>query len=105
ELAPREAVVELTPVEVVTEARAEKIAVFRPVRQVIDGDDVIDALRIQSVDDLAADHAGSAGDDDSHGRRLHEPTARGDGCVYERGVYAEAGGGTDGRPATAAAAR
>jgi hypothetical protein len=66
EVAVCEALVELALVEVVAELRAQQVAVLRAVGQVVDGDHVVDALRVQPVDDVAADHAGRAGDNHLH---------------------------------------
>ena len=66
ELAAREAGVELVLVEVVAEARAEQVAVLLAVGQVVDGDHVVDADRVQAMNEVAADHAGRSGDDDLH---------------------------------------
>ena len=67
ELAFREARVELGAVEVVAQPGAQQVAVLRAVGQVIDANHVVDADRIQPVHEVAADHAGRAGDDDFHG--------------------------------------
>ncbi len=70
ELGAREPPVELAAVEVVAEAGAQEVAVLRTVGQVVDRDHVVDAERVQSLHEVAADHAGRSGDDDSHLRCL-----------------------------------
>jgi hypothetical protein len=44
ELSAHEARVEIGAVEVVGDTRAEQVAKLRPVAQVVDGDDVVDAI-------------------------------------------------------------
>jgi hypothetical protein len=66
EFAAGEALVEVAAVEVVRQLRAEQVAVLGPVGQVVDGDHVVDAHRVEPVNDVAADHAGRAGDDHLH---------------------------------------
>ena len=66
ELAALEARVEVAPVEVVGDLCAGEVGEFGAVAQVVDGDDVVDADRVQPAQQVGADHSGSAGDDDSH---------------------------------------
>ena len=66
QLPEREAVVEFAPVEVVADPGAQEIAVFRALGEIIDGDHIIDADRIQSMHQVAAHHPGGAGHHDSH---------------------------------------
>jgi hypothetical protein len=67
ELAARKAGVELAPVEVVAELRAQQVPVLRAIGQIIDRDHVVDADCVQAVDEVAADHAGGSGDNNLHG--------------------------------------
>jgi hypothetical protein len=67
QLAALEAAVEIAPVEVVADRRAGEVGVFRAVAEIVDGDDVVDADRVQAAQQVGADHARRSGDDDSHG--------------------------------------
>jgi hypothetical protein len=44
-----------------------QVAELVALRQVVDGDDVVDAAGVEALDDVAADEAGGAGDDDDAG--------------------------------------
>jgi hypothetical protein len=83
ELAAREPPVELAPIEVVAETGTEQVAVLRTVGQVVDGDHVVDADRVQSLHEVAADHAGRSGDDDSHLDACMMGKVQVSGCVRE----------------------
>ena len=66
EFAAREALVELRLVEVVADLRAGQVPVLLAVGQVVHGDHIIDADGVQTMDKIAADHAGGACDDHFH---------------------------------------
>ena len=66
ELAALEAAVEVAPVEVVADRGTGEVGVLGAVAQVVDGDDVVDADRVQAAQQVGADHSRRAGDDDSH---------------------------------------
>ena len=54
-------------VEIVGDVAVGEVFEFLPVGEVVNGDDVGDAARIECFDDVAADKAGRAGYDDAHG--------------------------------------
>ena len=66
EFAAREALVEVGLVEVVADLRAGQVPVLLAVGQVVHGDHIIDADGVQTMDKIAADHAGGACDDHFH---------------------------------------
>ena len=66
ELGALEARIEIAPVEVVADRRAGEVGVLLPVAEIVDGDDVVDAERVQAAQQIGADHPGGAGDDDPH---------------------------------------
>jgi hypothetical protein len=76
ELAAPEPGIEVVLVEVVGNLRAEQVAVLRSVGQVVDGDHVVDADRVQPMHQVRANHAGRAGDDDSHAASLIQRVPR-----------------------------
>ena len=65
EIALGEQVVEHVGVDVVGDLQVGQVAELVALRQVVDGDDVVDAARVQALDDVAADETGSAGDHDA----------------------------------------
>src|SRR6185437_1531272 len=65
ELAQREAIVELAPIEVIADLRTEEVTEFRAVGEVIDGDHLIDADGVQSMHQIAAYHPGGTRHDHS----------------------------------------
>ena len=64
QLAAREAVEELVLVEVVGDAARREVGNLSPSVEVVDGDDVVDAERVEPVHEVGADEAGGAGHDD-----------------------------------------
>ena len=66
ELAACEPSVELVAVKIVREPRAQQIAILRPLGQIIDGNDLIDADGIETLHEIAANKPGSAGHHHSH---------------------------------------
>ena len=58
--------VEAAVVDVVGNAQIGQVAEFVAIGQVIHRDDVLDAAGIQTLDDVAANEAGRAGDHDAH---------------------------------------
>ena len=61
-----EALVKHLVVHVVGDLQISQIAKFVTIAQVVHGDDVADAPRIQPLDDVAANEASSACDNDFH---------------------------------------
>ncbi len=68
ELAALEALDKLALVEVIADLAVDEVVEFVGARQVVDGDDIVFAALVQALDEVAADEAGSAGNDDGHGR-------------------------------------
>ncbi len=66
QLPQREAVIEFVAIEIVAQPGAEEVAEFRALGEVIDRDHIVDADRVESMHQIAADHAGGAGNHDSH---------------------------------------
>jgi len=66
EIAVARAEQELFLVEVIRDRAVGEIAEFVATRQIVDGDDVRLAARVQRLDDIRADEPCSAGDDDVH---------------------------------------
>jgi hypothetical protein len=58
-------VVELVGVDVVGDLQVGQVAELVALGQVVDRDDVVDAAGVEALDDVAADEAGGAGDDDA----------------------------------------
>ena len=54
-------------VQIMGDGAVGKIADLVAIGQIVHGNDVGDAARIESVDDIAADKAGRTGYDDGHG--------------------------------------
>ena len=59
--------VERVGVDVVGDPQVGQVAEFVALRQVVDGDDVVDAPGVQALDDVAADEPGGTGHNDFHG--------------------------------------
>ena len=57
---------EVDLVEVVADAALREVAVLVGVREVVDGDDVGDALAVEGEYVVAADEAGCAGNENAH---------------------------------------
>ena len=60
-----EQLIERCGVHVVRDLQIDQVAKLVALRQIIDRDDVGDAARIEPLDDIAANKAGSPGDNDS----------------------------------------
>ena len=68
EIATRKAFNELGLVEVVADLAVDDVLELVGAREVVDSDDVGLAACVQALDDVGADKAGGAGDDDGHDR-------------------------------------
>src|SRR6185437_4315422 len=66
EIAVGDAQQEFFLVDVVGDAAADEIAELVALRQVVDGDDVTLAARVQRLDQVGSDESGGAGHDDVH---------------------------------------
>ena len=66
EVAVGEADEELVLVDVVGDLAVDEVAELVGAREVVDGDDARLAARVERLDEVGADEAGGAGDDDVH---------------------------------------
>ena len=65
EIAACEHLVKRRGINVICNAQIRQIAKLVALRQIVNGDDVIDAARIEPLDEVAADKTGGAGDNDA----------------------------------------
>jgi predicted HAD superfamily Cof-like phosphohydrolase len=68
EIAARKAFDEFSLVEIVVNFAIDEVLEFVGAREIVDGDDALFAALVERLHEIAADKAGRAGDDDSHGR-------------------------------------
>jgi hypothetical protein len=68
EIAARKAFDEFGLVEIVVNLAIDEVLELVGAREIVDGDDALFTALVERLHEIAADKAGSAGDDEGHGR-------------------------------------